>query len=84
MMILQEEKMKEIEEERQKLQKANIMIFGQNDSKEVQDDKFVQNLIDDVGIESDVKFITRIEKLCNNKIRPIKVVLALNQDTRVI
>ena len=34
-----------------------------------------QNLINDVGIESDVKFITRIGKLCNTKIRPIKVVL---------
>ena len=44
-------------------------------SKEVQDDKFVQNLIDDADIELDVKFITRIRKLCNNKIRPIKVVL---------
>ena len=56
--------MNEIEEERQQeLRKANIMIFDQNE-------KFVQNLIDDVGIESDVKFITRIVKLCNNKIRP--------------
>ena len=75
-MILREEKMNEIEEERQQeLQKANIMIFGQNESKEVQDDKFVQNRIDNVGVESDVKFITRTGKLCNNKIRPIKVVL---------
>ena len=77
-MILREEnKMNEIEEERQQeLRKTNIMIFGQNESNEVQDEKFVLNLINDVvGIESDVKFITRIGKLCNNKIRPIKVVL---------
>ena len=75
-MILREENMYEIEEERQQeLQKPNIMIFGQNESKEVQDDKFVQNLINDIGIESDVKFITRIGKVCNNKIRPIKLVL---------
>ena len=75
-MILREEKMNEIEEERQQeLRKPNIMIFGQNESNEVQDEKCVQNLINDVGIESDVKFITRIRKQCNNKIHPIKVVL---------
>ena len=55
--------MNEIEEERQQeLRKPNIMIFGQNESNEIQDEKFVQNLINDVGIESDVKFITRIGK----------------------
>ena len=45
--------MNEIEEKRQQeLRKPNIMIFGQNESKEVQDEKFVQNLINDIGIES--------------------------------
>ena len=72
--------MNEIEEERQQeLRKTNIMIFGQNESNEVQDDKFVQNLIDDVGIESNVKFITRI-----GTTRSVQSKLSLNQDTRDI
>ena len=73
--------MNEIEEERQQeLRKANIMIVGKNESKAVQDDKFVQNLIDDVGIESDVKSITRIYA----KTSSVQSKLSFNQDTRDI
>ena len=46
--------------------------------KSVQDNKFVKNMISDIGIESDVNFITRIGEPCNGKIRPIKAVTKKN------
>ena len=52
--ILREEKLNEIEEERQQdLRKLNTMISGREDNKDGQDDQFVENLISDIGIKSD-------------------------------
>lgn len=78
--IIRDEKLKEIEEEHQHdLRQSNIMIFGKKEENEVQDDQFVENLIKDVGIDSSVKFMTRIGEP-GKKIRPIKVVLESSHD----
>lgn len=60
--ILRDEKLKEIDEERQHdLRSSNIMVFGRNENTEISDDQFVRELVKDVGADdSNVKFITRI------------------------
>ena len=75
--ILRDEKLKELEEERQHdLRQSNIIIFGVKEGKESKDDAaFVAELINNVGADSHVKFMTRIGEKSSNKNRPIKVVL---------
>ena len=74
--ILRDEKLKEIDEERQQeLRKPNIMVFGRYENSEVGDDQFVRELIKDAGVDLNIKFLTRIGVKTEGKVRPIKVVL---------
>ena len=74
--ILCNEKLKEIDEERQQeLRKPNIMIFGRYENSEVGDGQFVHELIKDAGVDLNIKFLTRIGVKTEGKVRPIKVVL---------
>lgn len=74
--LLHNEKLQDIEEERQKdVRKSNLIIYGKKESEELNsDEKFVQNFVDDVGSDSKVKYITRIGNKRENYTRPIKVV----------
>ena len=50
------------------------MVFGASESKKVSDEEFIKDLIKDVGVNAEVKFVTRIKNQ-TKKSRPIKVVL---------
>ena len=50
------------------------MVFGASESKKVTDEEFIKDLIKDVGVNAEVKFVTRIGNQ-TKKSRPIKVVL---------
>ena len=50
------------------------MIFSVEENKETSDDKFIEQLLNDVKVSAKVKFITRIGNQSNHK-HPIKVVL---------
>ena len=50
------------------------MIFGVEEQKGTSDDKFIEQLLNDVKVSAKVKFVTRIGNKSNHK-RPIKVVL---------
>ena len=55
---------------------SNIIIFGAKEGKESKDDaSFVADLMNNVGVETHVEFMTRIGEKPSNKNRPIKVVL---------
>ena len=76
--LLQEEKIQDIEEERQKdIRKSNLIIHGIKECEErTNDDRTsVNNLFHDVGSNSTVKYMTRIGIKRPNYTRPIKVVL---------
>ena len=73
--ILREEKIKDREEEHQQdLRQENFIIFGVEEQKGTSDDKFIEQLLNDVKVSAKVKFVTRIGNKSNHK-RPIKVVL---------
>ena len=74
--LLHNEKLQEVEEERQKdVRKSNLIIYGKKESEELNSDEaFVQNYVDDVGSDSKVKYITRIGNKRANYTRPLKVV----------
>ena len=61
------------EEHQQKRKQKNFMEFGASESKEVTDEEFIKDLIKDVGVNAEVKFVTRIGNQ-TKKSRPIKVV----------
>ena len=74
-MLLRDERMNEKEEElQQDRRQKNLMVFGASESKEVTDGEFIKDLIKDVGVNAEVKFVTRIGNQ-TKKSRPIKVVL---------
>ena len=50
------------------------MNFGVEEQKGTSDDKFIEQLLNDVKVSAKVKFVTRIGNQSNHK-RPIKVVL---------
>ena len=50
------------------------MVFGASESKKVTDEEFIKDLIKDVGVNAEVKFVTRIGNQ-TKKLRPIKVTL---------
>ena len=59
--ILCDEKLKEIDEERQQeLCKQNIMVFGCYQNSEVGDSQFMRELIKDAGVDLNIKFLKRI------------------------
>ena len=67
--------MNEKEEEHQQDRKQkNLMVFGASESKEVTDKEFIKDLIKDVGVNAEVKFVMQIGKQ-TKKSRPITVVL---------
>ena len=73
--ILRDERMNEKEEEHQQdRRQKNLMVFGASESKKVTDEEFIKDLIKDVGVNAEVKFVTRIGNQ-TKKSRPIKVVL---------
>ena len=51
------------------------MVFGRREYMTTGDDKFVQILLKDIGVEPDVKCVTRIDEKQDGKYRPINVVL---------
>ena len=76
--LLQDEKIQDIEEERQKdIRKSNLIIHGIKECEErINDDgTTVNNLFNNVGSNSTVKYMTRIGIKRPNYVRPIKVVL---------
>ena len=50
------------------------MVVGASESKKVTDEEFIKDLIKDVGVNVEVKFVKRIGNQ-TKKLRPIKVTL---------
>ena len=75
--LLQEQKIQEIEEERQKdVRKSNLIIYGIKEFEESTngDEIFVNDLLIDLESKSKVKFMTRIGDRKKSQSRPLKVV----------
>ena len=80
-----DEKLKEIDEERQQEpRKPNIMVFGRYENSEVGDGQFMRELIKDAGVVLNIKFLTKIGVKTEGKIRPIKVGLELGYERYLI
>ena len=85
--LLHDEKIQEVEEERQKeVRRTNLIIFGVKESEELSnnDETFIRNLVKDIGASSTVTFMTRIGSKRTNYTRPIKVVFGSAHEAYLI